>query len=104
MAVTKSGYTARRMSKFRPDIMIIGATPYEKTYHQLSLTWGVQPLMANYRSEVEDLFSHCIRQAIRQKLLKEGDGVVLSAGVPLDVSGNTNIIRVMNATMEGADE
>ena len=52
MAITKTGYTARRMSKFRPDIMIIGATPYEKTYHQLSLIWGVTPLMANYRYEI----------------------------------------------------
>ena len=50
MAITKTGYTARRMSKFRPDIMIIGATPYEKTYHQLSLIWS-DSLMANYRYE-----------------------------------------------------
>lgn len=62
MAITKTGYTARRMSKFRPDIMIIGATPYEKTYHQLSLIWGVTPLMANYRYEIEDLFGHCCQE------------------------------------------
>ena len=97
MAITKTGYTARRMSKFRPDIMIIGATPYEKTYHQLSLIWGVTPLMANYRYEIEDLFGHCARKALRAGLIKEGSNIVISAGVPVDVPGNTNIIRVMEA-------
>lgn len=100
MAITKTGYTARRMSKFRPDIMIIGATPYEKTYHQLSLIWGVTPLMANYRYEIEDLFGHCARKALRAGLIKEGSNIVISAGVPADVPGNTNIIRVMEANYE----
>ena len=100
MAITKTGYTARRMSKFRPDIMIIGATPYEKTYHQLSLIWGVTPLMANYRYEIEDLFGHCARKALVAGLIKEGSNIVISAGVPVDVPGNTNIIRVMEANHE----
>ena len=100
MAITKTGYTARRMSKFRPDIMIIGATPYEQTYHQLSLIWGVTPLMANYRYEIEDLFGHCARKALVAGLIKEGSNIVISAGVPVDVPGNTNIIRVMEANYE----
>lgn len=100
MAITKTGYTARRMSKFRPDIMIIGVTPYEKTYHQLSLIWGVTPLMANYRYEIEDLFGHCARKALVAGLIKEGSNIVISAGVPVDVPGNTNIIRVMEANYE----
>ena len=97
MAITKTGYTARRMSKFHPDIMVIGATPYEKTYHQLSLIWGVCPIIANYRFDIEDLFSHCARKAIRAGLIKTGDKVVISAGLPVDVPGNTNIIRVVEA-------
>ena len=100
MAITKTGYTARRMSRFRPDIMIIGATPYEKTYHQLSLIWGVTPLMANYRYEIEDLFGHCARKALVAGLIKEGSNIVISAGVPVDVPGNTNIIRVMETNYE----
>ena len=100
MAITKTGYTARRMSKFRPYIMLIGATPYEKTYHQLSLVWGVCPIIANYRYEIEELFSHCARKAIRAGLIQEGDRVVISAGLPVDVPGNTNIIRVMEASLK----
>mgnify|MGYP002914114452 FL=1 len=99
MAITKTGYTARRMSKFRPDIMIIGATPYEKTYQQLSLVWGVTPLMANYRYEIEELFGHCARKALRAGLIEEGSNIVISAGVPVDVPGNTNIIRVLEASL-----
>lgn len=100
MAITKTGYTAKRMSKFRPSTMIIGATPYEKTYHQLALVWGVRPIMANYRYEIEELFGHCARKAIRAGLIQEGDKVVLTAGLPVDVPGNTNIIRVMEAARE----
>ncbi|WP_419025175.1 pyruvate kinase [Emergencia sp.] len=100
MAITKTGYTARRMSKFHPDIMVIGATPYEKTYHQLSLIWGVCPIIAGYRYDIEDLFSHCARKAIRAGLIKSGDKVVISAGLPVDVPGNTNIIRVVEAELK----
>lgn len=97
MAITKTGYTAKRMSKFRPSTMIIGATPYEKTFHQLSLVWGVCPIMANYRYEIEDLFGHCARKAIRAGLIQQGDKVVITAGLPVDIPGNTNIIRVVEA-------
>lgn len=100
MAITKTGYTAKRMSKFRPDIMIVGATPYEKTYHQLALVWGVRPVMANYRYEIEDLFGHCVRKAIRAGLIQCGEKVVITAGLPVDVPGNTNIIRVVEAQIE----
>ncbi|MBS5335317.1 MAG: pyruvate kinase [Clostridiales bacterium] len=97
MAITKTGYTARRMSKFRPDIMIIGATPYRKTYHQLSLIWGVTPMLANYKYEIEALFEHCVGVAVKEALIEEGSNIVISAGVPVDVPGNTNIIRVLEA-------
>ncbi len=95
MAITKTGYTAKRMSKFRPTIRIIGATPYEKTFHQLSLVWGVCPIMASYRYEIEELFAHCARKAIGAGFIKQGDKVVITAGLPVDVPGNTNIIRVV---------
>lgn len=94
MAITKTGYTAIRMSKFRPNINIIGATPYYKTYHQLSLIWGVTPIIAKYKKDLEHLFNHCIKIAENEGLLKKDDKVVMSAGLPLDVVGNTNIIRV----------
>ena len=95
MAVTKTGYTARRISKFRPDTPILGATPYEKTFHQMSLVWGVTPVMANYKYDIEVLFDHCVRRALARGAVSEGDKVVITAGIPLDVPGNTNIIRIL---------
>ena len=95
MAVTKTGYTARRISKFRPDTPILGATPYEKTFHQMSLVWGVTPIMANYKYDIEVLFDHCVRRALAHGAVEEGEKVVITAGIPLDIPGNTNIIRIL---------
>ncbi|MDY5422831.1 pyruvate kinase [Hornefia butyriciproducens] len=100
LAITSSGYTANKISKFRPELPIIGCTPDEKVYHQMALFWGVEPLMANYREELGDLFGHCTRKAIRSECIREGDTVVCTAGVPVGVSGRTNAIRVVEATLE----
>ena len=95
IAITKTGYTARRMSKFRPQTTIIGATPYEKTYHQLALIWGVTPLKVEYSKDIEELFADCAIKAKMAEYIKPGDHMVISAGVPVDIPGSTNIIRVL---------
>lgn len=96
-AITSTGFTARRMAKFQPDIPIIGATPDEKTFHQLALVWGVQPLRAQQKARLTELYRHCVDQAISQNFIHEGDLAVLTAGVPIGRAGDTNIIRVMYA-------
>ena len=95
MAITETGYAAGRMSKFRPEIKIIGATPYKKTYHQLSLIWGVVPMMSEYRQNVEELFEYCTETAEKKRLVNKGDKIVITAGIPVDIPGRTNIIRVV---------
>lgn len=95
IAITKTGYTARRMSKFRPSTSIIGATPYVKTFHQLALVWGVSPLMVEYCNGIEELFESCAMRAKEADYVDKDDHVVISAGVPVDVPGNTNIIKVL---------
>lgn len=97
MAVTKTGYTAGRMAKFRPDTLIIGASPYEKTYHQMSLLWGVYPIRSDYRREIEDCMENYASKAIAAGIIKEGDKLVVTAGLPVDEKGNTNLIRVITA-------
>ncbi len=94
MSITKSGYTALRMSKFRPATMLIAATPHEKTYHQMALLWGVYPLMVENLQNVDVLVYRCLEEGRKEGLLSTGDKVVISAGVPLDVTGKTNMIRV----------
>lgn len=94
IAVTKYGQTARRMSKFRPAVPIVAATPEQKTYHQLALSWGVYPVLARYQKTSDELFRHAVDCAKLVDLVEDGDKVVIAAGVPLDTAGNTNILRV----------
>lgn len=94
IAVTKSGHTARRVSKFRPSQPIIAATPVEKTFHQLSLSWGVFPVLARSQDDTDSLFLHAIDCAKQIDLVTPGDRVVITAGVPLNTSGSTNLIKV----------
>ncbi len=94
ITVTKSGTTARIISKYRPNCMIIGCTPSEKVWRQLSLSWGVMPLMINEESNTDELFEHAVDSAVAAKLIHDGELVVLTAGVPLGVPGTTNLMKV----------
>ncbi len=94
LAVTKSGLAARRVSKFRPEQMIVAATPVQKTFHQLSLSWGVFPVLALNQTSTDDLFIHAIDCAKQIDIVSPGDTVVITAGVPLNVEGTTNLLKV----------
>ena len=94
MAITKTGYTATKMSKFRPVTQIIAMTPYEKTYHQMALEWGVLSVRVDYKDNLEELMTHCMQVAQNSGLVRHGEKVVITCGMPLDIPGNTNIIRV----------
>lgn len=94
VTVTKSGKTARMISKYRPSCPIIGCSPYENVWRQLNLSWGVTPLMVNEKTNTDELFDHAIEQAEEKGLVKQGEITVITAGIPLGVSGTTNLIKV----------
>ncbi|MEG2182467.1 MAG: pyruvate kinase [Oscillospiraceae bacterium] len=94
IVVTKYGQTARGMSKFRPEEPIIAATPVEKTFHQLALSWGVYPVLARYQRTSDELLRHAIDCAKKIDAVRDGDVVVIVAGVPLDTPGSTNMLKV----------
>lgn len=94
IAVTTSGKTARRVSKFRPHEPIVASTPENKTYHQLALSWGVFPVLAINQENEDKLFQHAVDCAKQIDLVSSGDTVVVTAGVPLSVAGTTNTIKV----------
>ncbi|HBL85221.1 MAG: pyruvate kinase [Clostridiales bacterium GWF2_38_85] len=94
IAVTRHGHTARRMSKFRPQEPIVASTPIEKTFYQLALSWGVFPVLARWQTEFDELIRHAIDCAKQVDLVAEGDMVVITAGIPLDSTGNTNLLKV----------
>ena len=94
IAVTESGFTARRVSKFRPEQPIIASTPSVKTFHQLALSWGVCPVLSLRQNDTDSLFRHAIDCAKMMDIVAKGDKVVITAGVPLSVVGTTNILKV----------
>lgn len=95
ITVTKSGSTARMISRFRPDIPIIACTPSAETQRQLSLSWGVEALMVGEERVTDILFDQAVNAARRAGYVKDNDIVVLTAGVPLAQSGTTNLIKVV---------
>ena len=94
IAVTTSGYTAEMTAKYKPKKPVIAATPREKTYHQQALTRGVYPLLTDVRDNWNDLMDEALKSAEKMGFVKKGDLVVFSAGMPLQVSGTTNLVRV----------
>lgn len=94
IAVTKSGTAARMISKYRPVCNIIAGTTSDKAYRQLNMSWGVTPIHLEEQNEIFNLFDHAVKAGKEQGLLKSGDKVVITAGVPLGVSGNTNMLKV----------
>ena len=95
ITVTKTGTTARMLSRYRPECPIISCTTSETTLRQLALSWGVIPLMAEERmTSTDDLIHHAVQKAVEAGLLNNGDLVVITAGVPLGVSGTTNLMKV----------
>lgn len=94
IAVTISGHTARMISKFRLDIPILGCTTNPRTYYQLALSWGVIPVMLRQQNKLDELFSHAVGKACELGLVSNGELVVITTGVPLGISGTTNLLKV----------
>lgn len=97
ITVSKSGRTARMISKYRPDSPIVGGCLTDKVYRQLGLSWGVVPLLLEEKTDAVELFDYAVDTAEEAGIINKGDVVVLTAGVPLGVSGTTNLIKVQVA-------
>lgn len=94
ITVTKSGSTARNLSKFRPSCMIIGCTPSETVLRQMSMSWGVYPVLMDEKENTDELFYCAVKAAEAAGYISKGDVVVLTAGIPLGVAGTTNMLKV----------
>ena len=95
ITVTMSGFTASMISRYQPSCQIIGCTVDETVYRQLSRLWGVKPLLLDRADSAEKLFEAAVEASKKAGLIHEGERVVLTAGVPLGISGKTNMIRVV---------
>ncbi len=97
IAVTKSGRTAHMISKFRPTCPIIGGCLTEKVYRQLNIGWGIVPLLLEEKDDANELFDHAVEAAVKADAVEKDDVVIVTAGVPLGVSGTTNLVKVQVA-------
>ena len=94
IAVTKRGMTARLISKYRPAVAILGCTTDEANQRKMNLSWGVTPFVIPEETDTDSLFAHAVQAAKDGGMVKEGDLVVITAGVPLGISGMTNLMKV----------
>jgi len=91
---THSGSTALLVSKHRPNVPIIAATPFEYVARKISLYWGVTPLILKSKRTTDDMIAAVENAMLTKRLIKIGDMIVLSAGVPVGVAGATNMIKI----------
>lgn len=94
LTVTKSGRTARMISKYRPACPIISGTTDPTVLRQMNLSWGVIPIMVEEQDNTDKLFDHVVDVAKQNRLVKDGDLVVITAGTPIGLSGTTNLLKV----------
>lgn len=95
VAGTTSGSTARLISRFQPSCPVVGMTPKLTTQRQLTLSWGVTSVLINSFSNTDDLFDLASSWIREQDLAHKGDRIIITAGVPVGVSGTTNLIKVI---------
>ena len=95
ICVTMSGFTASMISRFKPSCPIIGCTVKRLVWRQLNLQWGVMPLLIQEENTAEDLFHAAIDAAVDAGYIVKGDKIIITAGMPLGISGKTNQLRVV---------
>lgn len=97
ITVSKSGRTVGMISKYRPGCLIVGCCMDDYVCRQLNLYWGVQPILLEEEKNADTLFQHAVEAAEKAGLVSVGDLTVLTAGVPLGITGTTNLIKVQVA-------
>jgi pyruvate kinase len=94
VTLTQGGFTARKVAAFRPPVPILAVTTVEQTYRQLALVWGVMPVRVDRVPGYDAMLAVVRDLLLRRGYAKAGDRIVMTAGVPWEVSGSTNLIKV----------
>ncbi|GEK88074.1 pyruvate kinase [Alkalibacterium putridalgicola] len=94
VAATESGHTARMISKFRPKADILAVTFSEETARGLALQWGVQPTVSEKPTSTDDMFNLATQTTVEKGFAKEGDLIIITAGVPVGERGTTNVMKI----------
>jgi pyruvate kinase len=91
---TKSGCTARLVSRYRPQAQILAVTPKISTMRELELSWGVFPILIDDMRDTDDMFEKARNKAIESGFLENGDIIIITAGLPINVEGTTNLLKI----------
>ena len=94
IAFSTSGFTARLVTKYRPNTTIIAFTPSEIVQQQLNLSWGVTPLKIDFIESTQRMVNYAEQLLLTKKIVKKGDVVVILLGVPVFEKGTTNLMRL----------
>jgi pyruvate kinase len=94
VTLTKGGFTARKVAALRPPVPILAVTTEHTTYHQLALVWGVVPVLVDHVPGYDAMLEVVRGLILKRQLAKGGDCIVMTAGLPWNVSGSTNLIKV----------
>ena len=97
MTPTVSGYTARMVAKYRPSVPIVAVTPSPRVLRQLTLYWGVHPVLSERADTIDEMIASAVRTAVQNDLVHSGDIVVITGGTPGGTPGTTNLMKVQIA-------
>ncbi|TFH43710.1 MAG: pyruvate kinase [Chrysiogenales bacterium] len=94
ISVTRSGHSANMVSKFRPACPIIATTANVRVFNQLSLSWGVNPILVEKKESTDEILLQAVEKAVESGMAHDGDLVVITGGMISDMRGTTNMIKV----------
>lgn len=95
VAATKSGYTAKMISKYRPNADILALTFDERVQRSLSIYWGVQPVVSEPAANTDEMIELAKKEVVAAGLAEKGDTIIVTAGIPVTVSGTTNLMTIV---------
>ena len=95
VCLTQSGLTARTLARYRPETKIIAITPEEQTLNRLALIWGIQAFSVNeFKENIDDAVMDIKELLLKNSIVKPGDSVVITAGLPFTMKSKTNMLRI----------
>jgi pyruvate kinase len=94
LCFTSSGFTARKVSTCRPSVPVFACTPEPETWRQLSLVWGVTAALVPHSTNYDEMLGVARQEILQRGIARPGERLVVTAGVPFDMPGTTNLLKI----------
>lgn len=96
LTITETGFTARMIAKYKPQASVVAVSRLPEKVRAMQLYWGVQPLLGPSSDSTDEIIDLSLECALQHNVIKDGSCVVITAGVPVGMTGSTNLIKVVN--------